>query len=126
MGAYLSQQADAEVLQGEALKLLEYVIKEELPLERAQAEREVHLQNLAAQEEKENATDPLHSKARGRLDNAKRVDRAIHWGEFMQGISAFQAGGREVKATIQGRLEEERSERAREGMLGEATHNFVT
>ena len=54
----------------------------------------------------------------------KKVDRAINWGEFMSGISAFQAGGREVRATIQARLQEERDERAKEGSLGVAAHNF--
>jgi len=132
VGSYLSQQGDPEVLKEESLKLLEYVIKEELPLDRAH-DRDAYAKAMLDKEDKENETsaDPLRphsahdSKARGRLAAAKKVDRAIHWGEFMQGISAFQSGGREVKATIQGRLEEERAERGREGMLGEATHNFT-
>lgn len=96
--SYLQQQGDAESLKEEALQLLEYVVQEPLPLK--------------------------GSKARGKLDEAQQVDRAIHWGEFMQGISGFQAGGRDVKTEIQGRLHQEREERAREGILGVATHNF--
>ena len=136
-------------METEALKLLEYVVKEELPMQRGGA-RERH-RHKGKENIKDNDDTPGHhqeagegeeevllegegdphkppSKTRGRLAEARKqdrkVDRSINWAEFMSGISAFQAGGREVKATIQGRLQEERDERAKEGLLGVSGHNF--
>ena len=134
VGGYLERQGDKAVLKEEALKLLEYVVKEQLPLLRVRDAQDGEKENTAqvgladAASTSECNSISGGSKARDRLAEAqkqdKKVDRAINWAEFMSGISAFQAGGREVRATIQARLQEERDERAREGHLGVSGHNF--